>query len=225
MTEPLVWRRYVLDRDDEEQHVELARLGSTLFVRTGRGERAPRVETHALASDAVAERSLERRVAALHARGYLADGVVTRPAPDVATRADRAAERERLAAEARAAFEGGLVAFVRAWRALGHDPCLSFREQCKGTRKHPRDLAQQCLDLVASTCGVGFTRRTATYDDEHGALRSIPPHLLADFYAGPPTTLAIAYCKLRGRCLRSDDADAPGLEDELVARMRALPTD
>jgi hypothetical protein len=48
----------------------------------------------------------------------------------------------------------------------------------------------------------------------------VPAGLFAAFYKSPAAVLAIAYGKLRGQDSWTDDVDLPGLEDELLAKLR-----
>lgn len=221
MTE-LTWQRFVLDRDDgEELFAEIARSGDTVYVRSGRTRKEPRIEIKQLQSEAAAERGVALRIATLRKQGYLEDGVVLEPAPEVEPRRSREAERAQRYAEARAAFDEALPGFVAAWRALGFDPTLPFVAQCRGTRLHPREVTRRCLELASQSFGVSFTERTRSYDAEHGSVRAVPADLVAAFYKSPAAVLAIAYGKLRGQASGTDDVDLPGLEDELLARLRA----
>lgn len=212
--EALSWRRFVRGAES----VELARRGPTVFVRGDAGA----VEVKALGSEDAAKKVLEGRARVLLRDGFVEAGEVPGEVP--ATRPARPQEqgRERASAEVRAAFDRKLGEFVGAWQALGFDPRLSFRKQCTRVRTHPREVAKACLELVARIFAVGFTRRTTSYDDEHGKAMGIPDRLLADFYVGPAEVLVIAYCQLRGQAGRTDDVDAPGLADELADRLRAV---
>lgn len=219
----LTWQRFVLDREDgDELFAEIARSGANVFVRSGRAHNEPRIEIKQLQSEAAAERSVALRIATLGKQGYLEDGVVRGPVPEAPSRRSREEERAQRYAEARAFFDAALPEFVTAWRALGFDPTLTFMLQCRGTRLHPREITQRCLELVSRSFGVSFTERTRSYDDEHGAVRTVPASLSAAFYKSPAAVLAIAYGKLRGQAASTDDVDLPGLEDELLAKLRAL---
>lgn len=224
----LSFRRYVLLKSDgDELFVELAQTGPTVYVRSGGRLKAEREEIKELASEAAATRGVDKRIATLRKQGYLEDGVVSRPAPepDPEPRVSRTAERAQRYAAARAEFDAALPGFVRAWRGLGFDPGLTFLSQCRGTKLHPKDVLQRCLELVSGTFGVVFSQRSGTYDVEHGAVRPIPAYLLVEFYKGPAEVLTIAYGKLRGQGGRGDDVDLPGFADEVLARMKALPGD
>lgn len=218
----LTWQRFVLDRDDgAELYTELAADGAKIFVRSGRDKQEPRIEIHELQSAVAAERGVAKRIATLRKRGYLEDGVVSRPIPDSDTRVDRAAERAQRYAEARATFDTQLPRFVSGWRELGFDPFLTFLEQCRGTRLHPREVAKQCLNLVAALFDVAFYERTSVYDAEHGSVRPIPPALFVDYYKSPAEVLSIAYGKMRGHSASNDDAGELGMADEVLIRMRS----
>lgn len=221
----LTWQRFVLDEEDtgNERYAEITRSGTLLYVRSGRNREEPRIEIKQLASEAAAERSVASRIKKLRTLGYLEDGVVSRPVPEVSTRTDRAIERAERLAEARAVFDENLPLFVREWRALGFDPLLSFVVQCRGTRLHPREVTERCLELASRSFGVTFSLRSSTYDAEHGAVRAIPAGLVFEFYESPAGVLTITYGKLRGQGGWTDDVDIPGLKDELIARIRALP--
>lgn len=217
----LIWQRFVLDREDgDELFAEIARSGATVFVRSGRTRKEPRIEIKQLQNEAAAERSVALRTATLRKQGYLEDGVISGPAPEVTSRRSREEERAQRYAEARAAFDAALPEFVAAWRALGFDPTLTFVAQCRGTRLHPRDVTKRCLELASQSFGVSFSARTRSYDEEHGAVRAVPAGLFAAFYKSPAAVLAIAYGKLRGQDSWTDDVDLPGLEDELLAKLR-----
>lgn len=218
----ITWQRFVLDRDDgAELYTELAWAGATIYVRSGRNKQEPRIEIHALKNEVAAERGVAKRIATLRKRGYLEDGVVTRPVPESDTRVDRAAERAQRYAEARATFDEQLPVFINNWRELGFDPSLGFVAQCRGTRLHPREVAKQCLTLVAGLFDVAFYERSATFDEEHGSVRPVPPALFVDFYKSPAEVLSIAYGKLRGHSAWNDDAGEIGMADEVLIKIRS----
>jgi len=224
MSEPLAFQRFVVDVGDDEgteRFTELAREGVRVYVCTGRDQTISQVEVRALRTEEAAQRSIEKRIATLRKNGYLADGVVERPRPEPTVGVDRAAERDALYAKARAAFDEALPRFVSAWRADGLDPTLDFHAQCLKVVRHPNEVALACLRIASAAFGVAFTRRTREYDPEHGDVLPVPERLVADFYRGPACVLALAYEKLRARSMRCDDLDAPGLVDEIAARLKA----
>ena len=223
------WQRFVLVDDDDldlgdgdERFEEVALQAATLFVRSGHGARE-RIEIKELSSEEAARRALARRIEGLKKKGYDEDGLVVRPAPKKPelTRAQLTQLRWQ---EAREAFEAGLPRFVREWQSLGFDPKLGFEEQAgrSPVRLHPNEIAEQCLALVEGIFGVGFTRRTVEYDPEHGWKQSVPARLVGSFYRSPVDVLVIARCKLRGECGSTDDADAPGLDDEIRKALRSI---
>ena len=218
------FQRFVIevgDGEGTERFTELARLGLTVYVCTGRDDEAPtHVEIRALRSEEAAERGLEKRIATLRKNGYLADGVVERPLPLRETAGERDRAREALYAKARALFDAALPAFLLGWRAEGFDPTLGFHAQCLKVKRLPNDVALRCLLLASSMFGVAYTRRTTEYDPEHGDVLPVPERLLAEFYVSPSHVLALAHEKLRGRSMRVDDIDAPGLVDEITLRLR-----
>ena len=214
----VAWRRFVLD-DGRESFVELTSAGERIFVRSGHREREPTVEIRTLSSAEAARRGVEKRVATLLRNGYLEDDGVVRPLPDRDTRSDRAEAQAR----GRASFDEGLPLFVREWRALGFDPARPFVDECRGKGLHPNEVAGQCLALASRIFGVQFSGKTRAYDVEHGDRQSIGRQSAA-FYQAPAHVLAIVLRKLQGRSLRSDDIDAPGLADEIAARLRGPST-
>lgn len=130
------------------------------------------------------------------------------------------AERDAMNAAGRERFATGLPVFAARWRAKGYEPTLSFLEQVKGRRGlHPRVVAGECLDLVVEVYGVEFTGRTRSYDVEHGTKQREGLSNAAPFYRSPSHVLAIALRKLQGRAQRTD---APGFDDEVLARVCTL---
>ncbi|EYF01308.1 hypothetical protein [Chondromyces apiculatus] len=239
----VTWHHFVLAAEDNgrawrDRRESIAVWGKCVYLRE-RGSVITR------ASEEAAARLFEEKVAALRAKGYLGDGVEVGPVPAPrakgATKAEEArAEKLLRMQEANAAFEAALPDFVASWKARGYDPCLSFLEQVRvlpratgavsaeatagqapAARLLPSDLAEACVSLAEGVFGVGFTRRTTSYDAEHGMVQRIPKRLMAEFYVSPAEVLAIARWALRGP-RRTDDQDLPGVADELLARMRAM---
>jgi hypothetical protein len=132
-------------------------------------------------------------------------------------------EREEMNAVGRERFAAGLPTFVLRWRALGYDPTRTFLEEVKGYRgRHPRIVANACLDLVAEIFGVTFTGRTRSYDEEHGSRQRVGFGQSVPFYRSPAHVLAITLRKLQGRAVRTDDEFSPGLDDEILMQLRAV---
>lgn len=219
----LTFQRFVIEAGDgagTERFTELAREGATVYVCTGKNDVASKAEVRTLRSEDAAAASIDKRIATLRKNGYLGDGTVERARPEPDT-TDRNAVRDALYAKARAAFDEALPRFVAGWRAAGLDPTLDFHAQCLKVRLQPTVVALRCLSLASETFGVAYTRRTTAYDPEHGDVLSVPERLVAEFYVSPALVLALAHEKLRGRSMRMDDLDAPGLVDEIAASLRA----
>lgn len=223
----LAWQRFVLDEDPESGEleeplaVEVAISGNELHVRRQRGDDDPVVEVRSYASEDAARRGAQTRITRLRKDGYLEDGVVSRPAlPD--TRSAARAKKASSSTQGRLTFESQLPRFVERWRSAGLDPTLSFEEQCRVARLHPNQVASRCLAIACQTFGVALTERTRSLDPEHGTVGRIPGRLLAQHYQSPAVVLAMFREKLLGRLSATDDLDAPGLADEIAARLRHL---
>lgn len=180
------------------------------------------VAVRGLGSEAAAVKVLEGRVRGLLQAGHVEGEAVMGPAPATSQASAEDVARERASAAAREAFAEGLPRFVEAWRALGFDPLLTFARQGGRTRTPPHEVAQVCLGVAARVFGVGFTRWTLAFDEEHGTRQRIPDRLLADCYVGPLRVLTIAAYKLRGKGRYDDDVEVPGLEDEIEGQLRGL---
>jgi hypothetical protein len=221
-TSAVVWQRFVQEPDawdeDDGAFVEIVRVDNIVYERTGRIDGRERFAKRALASEASAEKSLVRRVAALAKEGYVADDPVSRALPDMV---DPRAEREHLRTLAREAIDARLSQFVDAYGAAGFDPTKDFVAACIGKNVHPTTVARTCLELAQDVFQASVARRTRTYDAEHGMRMSVPERLLADFYQRPAYVVALVREKLSGRNRDDDDLDVPGLEDEMQARIVA----
>lgn len=198
--------------------VELTAVGRTVYVREGERDGPVSVEIHQLGSPAAAARSLARRIRAVEDRGYSLAAPVRRPLPS----RDSRAESAELLCAGRTRFDAELLGFVREWRALGYEPTQSFVESVRGSRTHPAEVAEACMALARRIYGVEFTRKTRTFDDEHGSKMSVPRGLRVSFYQSPAHVLAIALRKLQGRSRKTDDVVGPGLEDEVQAQLERL---
>lgn len=194
----------VLD-DGDDSFVELVVDGVQLHSRT-----RTRESTKAFASEDGAKKALTTRLKKLRSEGYLPDDAVERPLPV-------AHVREDLNARGRAEFEAGLTRFKTEWTALGFDVSQTFLAACRGNKRRPNDVAGACLELAERVYGVKFAYRTRAYDAEHGDVQRVAGS--AEFYQSPARVLAIALRRLQGRSTRTDDFDAPGLEDEIAGML------
>lgn len=219
------WRRLVRDaqdfeKEDDGHYVEIVRVGSALYERSGRsGAEQQSLSRRVLASEASAQKSLEKKIASLRGDGYAEDDPVDRPIPAMTNTKEH---REATHARGRELFEALLPRFAIAYREAGHDPTKDFVSDCIGKNTQPNAIARECLGVAGAVFRAGFTYWTYTYDQEHGTRMTVPEHALASFYGRPAHVVALAREKLCGRNEKHDDLDAPGLADEIALRFVAL---
>lgn len=221
------WRRLLLleddfgEEDDEPRFVELTLQGSTLYVRSGRGDEEGRVEIKTLRSEAAARKGLETRIATLKKKGYDFDDPVRRPLPGQSSReanvASQAAKQVEVA-QRLTRFEDDCLRFFAAWQAEGFDPLRSFQAEGQRLRTDWNALARRCVTLAAKSFGVFYSERTIV-DEEHGRAGPIGARQLAGFYRDPATVADLAELKILGE-LRHDDGAFPAAGDRPVHNER-----
>lgn len=222
--ESVTWPRFVCDagefeKEDDGRFVDLVQVGEVVYERRGRiGADKERVSRRVLASVESAQKSLVERVAALEKEGFAEDDPVVRALPTIV---DKAA-KEDARARGRLDFEERFPAFVAAYAARGFDPTKTFVDAAIGKSTHPDAVARACLDAAMEGFAFGFSRRTYSYDMEHGRGANVSERDLASFYRRPAHVAALARENLLGRNRNHDDLDAPGLEDELQLRIVAI---
>lgn len=205
----------------EEPYVELSLDGATLDIATGSRGKPARFERTVARSEAAAARGLERRIATLRRRGYLADDTVERALPALPAPGDLDTLEARHA-RGLATFKSALPAFLTEWRAQGFSIDVAFAKACVGNTLHPNEVAERCLRLASRTFEVEFVGVTRAFDEAHGDRSRVTRGLSSTFYESPLNVLALALRKLQGHSRTSDDVEAPGLTDEIAALIRGL---